>query len=144
MFVNKNMFNLTIAHVVGAAIMNPCTQLQSNIIAAHMVTLHQACHTRHHRFLVLEKDAGSVLKPLEKLSFPADWCCINVCPTNTQQSPTSTCANQRPPTILARLQLCITQSASAIDFDHFGRRLWTAASRLTALFTGCRARTEPG
>ena len=108
------MFNLTIPHVVGAAIMRPCTQVQSNIIAAHMVTLHQACHTEQNQFLVLEKDAGAVLAPIEKLPLPADWCCINVCPTNTAE-PGVDIRKAVPLSTLARLQLCTMHGASAAN-----------------------------
>ncbi len=79
------MFNITIGHVLGAALMPPCTQVQSNIIAAHMLALHQGCLAAPDEFLVLESDAGSVLRPLSRLNLPKKWCCVNVCPTNTAE-----------------------------------------------------------
>jgi len=63
----------------------PCTSAQTNIIVAHMLALQHACDLNLDRFLVLESDAGIVHKSLDSLTFPIDWCVINVCPTNTAE-----------------------------------------------------------
>lgn len=79
------MFNVTVPRVHGVGVHPPCTSVQSNIIAAHMLALQYACETLHERFLLLETDAGRVSGNLSELPFPDHWCAINVCPTNTAE-----------------------------------------------------------